>query len=91
MTEGDHLNFKSPNPIKKDHSKRDPSKLCRNHRNIGHHINECFDPKEEIEDLICRGHLAQYARRYLNAKNQVTTSLNSKSALHRLCPKPKET
>ena len=58
MTEGDRLNFRRPNLIKKDHSKRDPSKFCRYHRDIDHDTNECFDLKEEIEDLIRRGHLA---------------------------------
>ena len=63
MIERDRLNFSRLNPIKEDHSKRDPSKFYRYHRDIDHDTNECFDLKEEIEDLIRKGHLAQYTRR----------------------------
>ena len=58
VAEGVRLNFRRPNPIKKDRSKRDPRKFYRYHCDIGHDTNECFDLNEEIEDLIHRRHLA---------------------------------
>ncbi|XP_021827212.1 uncharacterized protein LOC110767855 [Prunus avium] len=40
--------------------RRDESKYCRYHRDHGHHTDDCYQLKEEIEALIRRGRLQQY-------------------------------
>ncbi|XP_077215667.1 uncharacterized protein LOC143850294 [Tasmannia lanceolata] len=41
---------------------RDPSKYCRFHKDHGHDTDECWQLKEEIEQLIGRGYLKKYIR-----------------------------
>ncbi|XP_021742868.1 uncharacterized protein LOC110708948 [Chenopodium quinoa] len=39
---------------------RDVKKYCMFHRDVGHYTEECVQLKENIEDLIQKGHLSQY-------------------------------
>ncbi|XP_058080671.1 uncharacterized protein LOC131228834 [Magnolia sinica] len=48
--------------MKADPDHRDKRKYCRFHRDHGHNTAECVDPKDEIETLIRKGHLCQYAK-----------------------------
>ncbi|XP_077248387.1 uncharacterized protein LOC143888001 [Tasmannia lanceolata] len=43
-------------------NRRDPSKYCRFHKDHGHDTDECWQLKEEIEQLIGRGYLKKYIR-----------------------------
>ncbi|XP_021726006.1 uncharacterized protein LOC110693183 [Chenopodium quinoa] len=42
---------------------RDAKKYCMFHRDVGHYTEECTQLKENIEDLIRKGHLSQYQAR----------------------------
>ncbi|RRT79618.1 hypothetical protein B296_00004394 [Ensete ventricosum] len=42
---------------------RDRRRYCRFHHDYGHNTEECYDLKNQIEDLICRGHLDRYIRK----------------------------
>ncbi len=48
--------------MKRDRAKRDPNKFCRYHNDIGHHTNNCYALKDEVERLIREGWLQQYTR-----------------------------
>ncbi|KAM6554521.1 hypothetical protein CsatB_015283 [Cannabis sativa] len=54
--------FRIPEPLKGSRAKRDPSKYCQYHKDIGHTTNECRNLRDEIETLIRNGPLAHYAR-----------------------------
>ncbi|XP_077224038.1 uncharacterized protein LOC143857491 [Tasmannia lanceolata] len=43
-------------------NRRDPSKYCRFHKDHGHDTDECWQLKEEIEQLIDQGYLKKYIR-----------------------------
>ncbi|XP_077246078.1 uncharacterized protein LOC143885932 [Tasmannia lanceolata] len=43
-------------------NRRDPSKYCRFHKDHGHDTDECWQLKEEIEQLTDRGYLKKYIR-----------------------------
>ena len=46
--------------MKTDPTKRDITKYCEFHRDLGHRTDECIQLKKEIEFLIRRGHLCHY-------------------------------
>ena len=54
--------FRRPDPMRNQKSKRDSSKYCRFHRDIGHTTDECRQLKDEIEGLISRGYFQQYVK-----------------------------
>ncbi|XP_060958922.1 uncharacterized protein LOC133030310 [Cannabis sativa] len=54
--------FRIPEPLKGSGAKRDPSKYCQYHKDIGHTTNECRNLRDEIKTLIRNGPLAHYAR-----------------------------
>ena len=49
-----------PEKIKGDPNKRNKNKYCRFHRDHGHDTNECYDLKQEIENLIRQGKLRNF-------------------------------
>ncbi|KAL5553184.1 hypothetical protein UlMin_040585 [Ulmus minor] len=62
-TENEHLGiFTIPPTIKTPVNRRDNTKYCRYHRDIGHITEECRVLKDEIERLIQRGQLRNYVR-----------------------------
>ena len=49
--------------MKGDPNKRNRNKYCRFHRDHGHDTNECFDLKQQIENLIRQGKLRGFLGR----------------------------
>ena len=68
LAKSTRLPWKRPEPLKHQKGKRDTSKFCRFHNDVGHNTDDCRHLKDEIETLIRVGPLAQYAR------NRVPTS-----------------
>ncbi|GFZ12348.1 hypothetical protein Acr_23g0007330 [Actinidia rufa] len=61
LSEIKHEEFiKWPGKIKTDPQKRNRNKYCEFHRDHGHNIEDCFQLKEQIADLIKRGYLRKY-------------------------------
>ncbi|GAV57724.1 LOW QUALITY PROTEIN: hypothetical protein CFOL_v3_01260, partial [Cephalotus follicularis] len=52
-----------PEKLRSPAEKRDVDKYCRYHRDHGHDTEECRQLKNQIEDLIRRGHLRKYVDR----------------------------
>ncbi|RZR82611.1 hypothetical protein BHM03_00009063 [Ensete ventricosum] len=55
--------LKAPNPIKSRPKERDRGHYYRFHRNYDHDMEECYDLKNQIKDLIRWGHLSRYIRK----------------------------
>ena len=49
--------------MKGDPNKRNKSKYCRFHRDHGHGTDECYDLKQQIENLIKQGKLRHFVGR----------------------------
>ena len=58
----DH-SLKWPEKMKGDPNKRNWNKYCRFHRNHEHDTDECFDLKQQIENLIRQGKLRNFLGR----------------------------
>ncbi|XP_077222109.1 uncharacterized protein LOC143855948 [Tasmannia lanceolata] len=54
--------IKWPTPMISKGNRRDKSKYCWFHRDHGHNTDDCWQLKEEIEQLISRGYLKKYVR-----------------------------
>uniref|UniRef100_A0A803QHQ8 Retrotransposon gag domain-containing protein n=1 Tax=Cannabis sativa TaxID=3483 RepID=A0A803QHQ8_CANSA len=54
--------FKKPPPIRGNRDKRDPKKICKYHKDIGHITLECWFLLDEIEELIKRGKFNKYKK-----------------------------
>ncbi|XP_030478017.1 uncharacterized protein LOC115695060 [Cannabis sativa] len=54
--------FKKPPPIRGNRNKRDPKKICKYHKDIGHTTLECWVLQDEIEELIRRGKFNKYKK-----------------------------
>ncbi|RZS14676.1 hypothetical protein BHM03_00046436 [Ensete ventricosum] len=52
--------LKTPNPLRSRANDQDNKCYCRFHRDYGHDTEECYDFKNQIEDLIYRDHLDRY-------------------------------
>ncbi|GAV78123.1 hypothetical protein CFOL_v3_21591, partial [Cephalotus follicularis] len=52
-----------PEKLRSPAERRDVEKYCRYHRDHGHDTEECRQLKNQIEDLIRRGHLHKYVDR----------------------------
>ena len=59
----DNSSLKWPEKMKGDPNKRNRSKYCRFHRDHGHDTDECFDLKQQIENLIRQGKLKSFLGR----------------------------
>ena len=59
----DHPSLKWPEKMKGDPNKRNRNKYCRFHRDHGHDTDECFDLKQQIENLIRQGKLRYFLGR----------------------------
>ena len=56
----DDPSLKWPEKMKGDHNKRNKNKYCRFHRDHGHDMDECYDLKQQIENLIRQGKLRHF-------------------------------
>ncbi|GAV73474.1 hypothetical protein CFOL_v3_16959 [Cephalotus follicularis] len=61
--EKDKVPFQWPEKLRFPTEKRDVEKYCRYHRDHGHDTEECRQLKNQIEDLIQKGHLRKYVDR----------------------------
>ena len=52
--------IKWPGKIEINPHKRNKNKHCKFHKDYGHNIEDCFQLKEQIADLIKRGYLRKY-------------------------------
>ncbi|XP_065619908.1 uncharacterized protein LOC136063442 [Quercus suber] len=59
----DEPSLKWPEKMKGDPNKRNRNKYCRFHRDHGHDTDECFDLKQQIENLIRQGKLRNFLGR----------------------------
>ena len=59
----DDPSLKWPEKMKGDPNKRNRNKYCRFHRDHGHDTDECFDLKQQIENLIRQGKLRSFLGR----------------------------
>ena len=59
----DDPSLKWPEKMKGDPNKRNRNKYCRFHRDHGHDMDECFDLKQQIENLIRQGKLRNFLGR----------------------------
>ena len=59
----DDPSLKWPEKMKRDPKKRNRNKYCRFNRDHDHDTDECFDLKQQIENLIRQGKLRNFLRR----------------------------
>ncbi|XP_059639467.1 uncharacterized protein LOC132281816 [Cornus florida] len=59
----DNTSLKWPPKLKADPTKRSLGKYCRFHRDHGHNTEDCFDLKNQIENLVRKGHLRKFTTR----------------------------
>ena len=59
----DDSSLKWPEKMKGDPNKRNRNKYYRFHRDHGHDMDECFDLKKQIENLIRQGKLRNFLGR----------------------------
>ncbi|XP_074336714.1 uncharacterized protein LOC141673885 [Apium graveolens] len=64
---GDHeiekdKDFKWPKPLRGDPDKRDKSRYCRFHKDVGHDTDDCRKLRDEIEYLIRRGKFGRFTK-----------------------------
>ena len=60
MQINDDPSLKWPEKMKGDPNKRNRNKYCRFHKDYGHDTDECFDLKQQIENLIRQGKLRNF-------------------------------
>ena len=56
----DEPSLKWPEKMKGDPNKRNRNKYCRFHRDRGHNTDECFDLKQQIENVIKQAKLRNF-------------------------------
>ncbi|GAV79090.1 LOW QUALITY PROTEIN: hypothetical protein CFOL_v3_22555, partial [Cephalotus follicularis] len=60
--------FQWPEKLRSPAENKNVEKYCRYHRDHGHDTEECRQLKNQIEDLIRKGHLRKYVVRYSQRK-----------------------
>ena len=65
----DDLSLKWPEKMKGDPNKRNRNKYCHFHRDHEYDIDECFDLKYQIENLIRQGKLRNFLGRDYKDEN----------------------
>ena len=55
--------LKWPKPLHSSPHIRDKNKYCHFHKDHGHYTEDCWDLKEQIEELIQKGKLHKYAKK----------------------------
>ncbi|RWW70089.1 hypothetical protein BHE74_00022248 [Ensete ventricosum] len=72
--------LKAPNPMRTRSKERDHERYCCFHCDYGHDTEECYDLKNQIEDLIRLDHLDWYVRKLrkpsLRPKGPVERQIN---------------
>ncbi|XP_052205162.1 uncharacterized protein LOC127809987 [Diospyros lotus] len=71
--------LKKPRSIKTSSDKRNRSKYCRFHRDLGHDTEECHQLKEEIQELINRGFLKSYVAKAGDSRGRKDQRSRSRS------------
>ena len=78
----DDPSLKWPEKMKGDPNKRNRNKYCRFHRDHGHDTDECFDLKQQIENLIRQGKLRNFlGRDYKDEKLKTKVEESSRPPL----------
>ena len=81
----DDPSLKWPEKMKGDPNKRNRNKYCHFHRDHGHDTDECFDLKQQIENLIRQGKLRNFLRRdYKDEKLKVKVEESSRPLLREI-------
>lgn len=57
-------NLKWPKPLSSSSKRRDQKKYCHFHKYHGLYTDKCRDLKEQIEELIQRGKLQKFVKKY---------------------------
>ena len=71
--------------MKGDPNKRNRNKYCRFHRDHGHDTDECFDLKQQIENLIRQGKLRNFLGREIEGEGRriIATAARRNKSYHR--------
>ena len=78
----DDPSLKCPEKMKGDPNKCNRNKYCRFHRDHGHDTVECFDLKQQIENLIRQGKLRNFlGRDYKDEKLKAKVKESSRPPL----------
>ena len=78
----DEPSLKWPEKMKGNPNKRNRNKYCRFHRDHGHNTDECFDLKQQIENLIRQGKLRNFlGRDYKDEKLKAKVEESSRPPL----------
>ena len=77
--------LKWPEKIKGDPNKRNWNKYCHFHRDHGYDTDECFDLKQQIENLIKQGKLRNFLERdYKDEKLKAKVEESSRPPLEEI-------
>ena len=78
----DHPSLKWPEKMKGNPNKRNRNKYCHFHRDHGHDTDECFDLKQQIENLTRHGKLRNFlGRDYKDEKLKAKVEESSRPSL----------
>ena len=57
--------LRNPRPLQTDRSKRDATKYCHFHKDIGHDTKDCIQLRDQIERLVRDGHLREFVEKVI--------------------------